>query len=176
MNILDGAHIEGEFYIDVTLHLEEEERGIGNDLSIVHRKTMNFMLYISVPTMIFWIAIVMNYGLIAEFLEIVLTTGPVLHAGCIRLMVSTWAMSHHIRDQSEQPWVCLRVWEFYRNDDIHFSRSDKLILPLKPYEKMHVWQTSLLKFNGVNPSHCRVKHLLFDNQVNPENLLLMKDM
>ena len=30
VNILDGAHIEGKFYIDVTLHLEEEERGVGN--------------------------------------------------------------------------------------------------------------------------------------------------
>ena len=30
VNILDGAHIEGEFYIDVTLHLKEEEREIGN--------------------------------------------------------------------------------------------------------------------------------------------------
>ena len=109
VNILDGVHIKGEFYIDVTLHLEEEERGIGNDPSVIYCKTTNFMLYTSVPTTIFWIAIVMNYGLIAEFLEIVLTVAPVLHAGCIRLMVSTWAMSHHIRDQSEQPWVCLRV-------------------------------------------------------------------
>ena len=72
--------------------------------------------------------------------------------------------------------MCLRIWEFYRNNGIHFSKSGKLVvLPLKPYEKMHVWQTSLLKFNGVNPSHCRAKHLLFDNQVNEENLLLMKD-
>ena len=117
----------------------------------------------------------MNYGLITQFLEIVLTATPVLHTGYIRLMVSTWAMSHHIRDQSEQPWVCLRIWKFCRNDGIHFSSSGKLVLPLKPYEKMHVWQTSLLKFNGVNPSDCRVKHLLFDNQVNQENLLLMKD-
>ena len=73
MNILDGAHIEGEFYIDVTHHLEEEERGMGNDPSIVHCKTTIFILYTSVPTMIFWIAIIMNYGLVAEFLGIVLT-------------------------------------------------------------------------------------------------------
>ena len=89
VNILDGVHIEGEFYIDVTLHLEEEERGIGNDPSAIHCKTMNFMLYTSVPMMIFWIAILMNYGLTAEFLGIVLIVAPVLHAGCIRLMLST---------------------------------------------------------------------------------------
>ena len=53
VNILDGAHIEGEFYINVTLHLEEEERGIGNDSSVVHCKTTNFMLYTSVPMTIF---------------------------------------------------------------------------------------------------------------------------
>ena len=81
VNILDGAYIEGEFYIDVILHLEEEERGIGNDPSVVHCKTTNFILYTSVPTTIFWIAIVMNYGLITELLRIVFTTAPVLHAG-----------------------------------------------------------------------------------------------
>ena len=91
VNILDGAHIEGEFYIDVTLHLEEKERGIGNDSSVVHCKITNFMLYTSVPTTIFWIGIIMNYGLIAEFLGIVFTTAPVLHTGCIRLMISIWA-------------------------------------------------------------------------------------
>ena len=53
VNILDGVHIEGEFYIDVILHLEEEERRIENDPSVVHCKTMNFMLYTSVPTTIF---------------------------------------------------------------------------------------------------------------------------
>ena len=53
VNILDGAHIEGEFYIDVILYLEEEERGIGNDPSVIHRKTTNFMLYTSVLTTIF---------------------------------------------------------------------------------------------------------------------------
>ena len=94
VNILDKAHIEGEFYIDVILHLEEEEKGIGNDPSVVSCKTTNFMLYISVPTTIFWIVIVINFGLITEFLKIVLTAVPVLHAGCIRLMLSTWAMSH----------------------------------------------------------------------------------
>ena len=34
--MLDGAHIKGEFYADVTLHLEKEEMGIGNDPSVVH--------------------------------------------------------------------------------------------------------------------------------------------
>ena len=52
VNILDEGHIEGEFYIDVTLYLEEEERGIGNDLSIIYCKTTNFMLYTNVPTTI----------------------------------------------------------------------------------------------------------------------------
>ena len=81
VNILHGAYVEGELYIDVTLHLEEEERGIGNNPSVVHCKTTNFMLYTCVPTTIFWIAIVMNYGLITELLGIVFTTVPVLHAG-----------------------------------------------------------------------------------------------
>ena len=121
VNILDGAHIEGEFYIDVTLHLEEEERGIENDSCVVHCKITNFILYTSILTTIFWIAIVMNNGLITELLRIVFTTAPVLQVGCIRLMLSTWAMSHHIRDQFEQPWVCLRIWEFCRNDSIHFG-------------------------------------------------------
>ena len=53
VNILDRAHIEDKFYINVTLHLEEEERGIRNDLSIIHCKTTNFMLHTSVLMTIF---------------------------------------------------------------------------------------------------------------------------
>ena len=89
VNIPDRVHIKDEFNVDVTLHLEKDIRGIENNLSVVYCKTPNIILYISVLMTIFWIVIIINQGLITEFLRIVFTTMSVFHTGCIRLMHST---------------------------------------------------------------------------------------
>ena len=70
VNVLDRANIKGEFNVNVILHLEKAIRGIENNPSVVHCKTLNIILHTSVLMMIFWIAIIMNQGLIAEFLTL----------------------------------------------------------------------------------------------------------
>ena len=75
-----------------------------------------------------------------------------------------------------ETWVCHWIWKLSRDYRINFCRGPYLVLLLQPYEKVDVWETSLLELNSVNASDSSPKNLLIDNEINQKELLLVKDM
>ena len=83
VHVLDTPHIAGEFRVDVTGEDNQEQRRIWNNPLIVHHATSDIVLPPIIETTIFWISILIQSGLLTEWLWKVFATLAILHAGCI---------------------------------------------------------------------------------------------
>ena len=64
-----------------------------------------YVLSASVSMMIFRVTILIYHGLITEVFGEMLCAAAILHAGRVGIYITTGAMGHYLRDQSEQPWM-----------------------------------------------------------------------
>jgi hypothetical protein len=133
------------------------------------------VLSASVSTTIFRVTILIYHGLITEVFGEMLCAAAILHAGRVGIYITTGAMGHH-RDQSEQPWMGEGIRKLCRDHKVYLSRGPNLIIPVEPYEEMHVRKTSLLKFNSVHASEGGAKEPHVLNEFDQMLLLLVKDM
>ena len=105
-----------------------------------------YVLSASVSTMIFRVTILIYRGLITEVFGEMLCAVAILHAGRVGIYFTTGAMGHHLRDQSEQPWMGKGIRKLCRDHRVYLSRGPNLIIPIEPYEEEDLSARSLDRF------------------------------
>ena len=66
-------------------------------------------------------------------------------------MSSTWAMDHVFLHNAMKLWICSGAWEFGRYGFVDVIWSD-FAGRIQPDQDVDMWQASLLKFDGIQPT------------------------
>jgi hypothetical protein len=88
----------------------------------------------------------------SKLLWIMFAASTIDHARSVRLIISTGTMKHTGGDSFVEQRMKIRIRDFRRHDIIDLFCIADFIIRMKEDEEVHVWETMLLKFNGMN--HC----------------------
>ncbi|GFQ83519.1 hypothetical protein TNCT_634071 [Trichonephila clavata] len=85
-----------------------------------------------------------------------LTALAINSSWCLAIPIAEKAMNHVFCDNLVQNWIFFLVWNFNTYNAVYLVWAN---FGLQPNQKMHVWQSSLLPFNGVHEAGYFSKHL-----------------
>ncbi len=128
-----------------------------------------------------WVPLLTKVGLVTEVLGVVLGAMPILvgillHAkGLDMVWGTTGTMEHVLGDTAVEVGMEIRIWDLSRDQGIDMSSIMNFVGALEEDEEVHVRETTLLEFNGVDTASNFPKQSSFD--LSQQGLLLeLKDM
>ena len=146
VNVLDGLDRATDFQIDVTVKLHHQLPGMRYHMSIVK----DILSLLNGPAIlrasIVRIAILLDDGVREKWLGKALFADIVLNTSLRR----TRTMKHGFGNGSMELGMDLGIWNLGRDDGINLFHSTNLVWLLQKNQEMHVRETTLLVFNGVN--------------------------
>jgi hypothetical protein len=90
------------------------------------------------------------------------TATSVDHARSIRLFISAGTMKHTCGDGFIEQRITFRIRNLSRDDIVNLGGVTNFVVLVKEDEEMHMRESTLLKFDGVNHCNGSSKYPIFD--------------
>jgi len=140
----------GALYVDVALVLDGEVRVVWYNITIVNLHPTHNVLPPIIGAMVDGVTLFIHCGSILKWPWILLCASVFLViAGRSRVLVTTWSMNHDLLYYFEKLRLCLGIWPVRTDAGIDSIHRVELMLLLEENEEMHMWESSLLEFDGI---------------------------
>lgn len=137
--------------IDVTLVLDREVRVVGDDVAIMDLDSTDSVLPTIVRAVINGVTLCIHRCSVLKWPRVFLRAPAFLVITRRSWVVgTTWPMNHDLLYYFEELWFCLGVWPVGADAGVNVGVGGELENIFEEDEEVHVWESALLEFDGVD--------------------------